>query len=57
MTTSPNHSWAPAGQGCPESYDPNPSTMAIATGLQLPSGFSAVADDPDLGPSMAMSLG
>ena len=56
MTTSPNHSWAPAGQGCPESYDPNPSTMAIATGLQLPSGFSAVADDPDLGPSMAMSL-
>ncbi|MGO2539657.1 polyprenyl synthetase family protein [Specibacter sp. AOP5-B1-6] len=56
MTTSANHSWTHAGQGHPESYDPNPSTMAIATGLQLPSGFSAVAEDPDLGPSIAMGL-
>ena len=30
--------------------------MAIATGLQLPSGFSAVAEDPELGPSIAMSM-
>ncbi|MDJ0316913.1 polyprenyl synthetase family protein [Arthrobacter antibioticus] len=56
MTTSANHSWAPAGQGRPESHDPNPSTMAIATEMQLPSGFSAVAGDPELGPSISMSL-
>ncbi len=30
--------------------------MAIATGLQLPKGFSAIAEDSELGPSIAMSL-
>lgn len=30
--------------------------MAIATGLALPSGFAAVAEDPELGPSIAMSM-
>lgn len=30
--------------------------MAIATGLQLPAGFTAVAEDPDLGPSISMSM-
>ena len=56
MTTSANNSWAPAGQGRPESHDPDPSTMAIAAAMQLPAGFSAVAEDQDLGPSIAMSL-
>ncbi|MEO6529730.1 MAG: polyprenyl synthetase family protein [Specibacter sp.] len=56
MTTSAKHSWTHAGHGLPESQDPNPSTMAIATELQLPSGFSVVADDPELGPSIAMSM-
>ncbi|MHA7305650.1 polyprenyl synthetase family protein [Arthrobacter sp. TMN-49] len=56
MTTSAKHSWTHAGHGLPESQDANPSTMAIATGLQLPSGFSAVAEDPELGPSIAMSM-
>ncbi|ALE93102.1 geranylgeranyl pyrophosphate synthase [Arthrobacter alpinus] len=56
MTTSANHSWTHAGHGHPASHDPNPSTMDIATGLQLPAGFSAVADDPDLGPSIFMSM-
>lgn len=56
MTTSENHSWTHAGHGLAVTDDPNPSTMAIATGLQLPKGFSAVAGDPELGPSIAMSL-
>jgi heptaprenyl diphosphate synthase len=30
--------------------------MAIATGLQLPAGFTAVADDPELGPSIALRM-
>ncbi|ALV46485.1 geranylgeranyl pyrophosphate synthase [Arthrobacter alpinus] len=56
MTTSANHSWTHAGQGRPEQHDPNPSTMAIATGLQLPAGFSAVAEDADLGPSISLGM-
>ncbi len=56
MTTSANHSWTHAGQGRPESHDPAPSTMSIATELQLPAGFVAVAQDPELGPSISMSL-
>ncbi|MDQ0277788.1 heptaprenyl diphosphate synthase [Arthrobacter silviterrae] len=56
MTTSANHSWTHAGHGLPATEDPNPSTMAIATGLALPSGFAAVAEDPELGPSIAMSM-
>ncbi len=30
--------------------------MAIATGLQLPKGFAAIAADPHLGPAISMSL-
>ena len=30
--------------------------MSIATGMQLPPGFTAVAEDPELGPSISMSL-
>ncbi|MHA7175282.1 polyprenyl synthetase family protein [Arthrobacter sp. Sr24] len=56
MTTSANHSWTHAGQGRPESENPNPSTMTLATGLQLPSGFTAVAEDPELGPSISMGM-
>ena len=56
MTTSANHSWTHAGHGLPETNEPHPSTMAIATGMQLPKGFSAIAEDAELGPSIAMSL-
>lgn len=56
MTTSANQSWTHAGHGLPTSSEPHPTTMAIATGLQLPTGFSAVAEDSELGPSIAMSM-
>lgn len=56
MTTSANQGWTHAGHGRAESEDANPSTMAIATGLQLPKGFTDVANDPELGPSISMSM-
>lgn len=56
MNTSANHSWTHAGHGPVASQDPNPSTMSIATGLKLPAGFTAVAEDPQLGPSISMSM-
>ncbi|NVM93420.1 polyprenyl synthetase family protein [Arthrobacter wenxiniae] len=56
MTTSADHSWTHAGHGRTDTEDANPSTMAIATGLQLPAGFSSVADDPELGPSIALRM-
>ncbi|WP_427015456.1 polyprenyl synthetase family protein [Pseudarthrobacter sp. P1] len=56
MTTSADHSWTHAGHGLPDSAEPDPTTMAIATALKLPKGFAAIAEDDDLGPAISMSL-
>ncbi|MDJ0355076.1 polyprenyl synthetase family protein [Paenarthrobacter sp. PH39-S1] len=56
MTTSADSGWTHAGHGRPESAEPAPTTMAIATGLQLPKGFAEIAADPDLGPAISLSL-
>ncbi len=56
MTTSADPSWTHAGHGLPASGEPDATTMAIATGLTLPKGFSGIAGDPRLGPAIAMSL-
>ncbi|MCU1516416.1 MAG: geranylgeranyl pyrophosphate synthase, partial [Pseudarthrobacter sp.] len=44
MTNSADHSWTHAGHGLPDS-EPSLNTTAIATGLQLPAGFAAIAED------------
>ncbi|BAS10471.1 diphosphate synthase [Arthrobacter sp. Hiyo4] len=49
MTNSADHSWTHAGHGLPDS-EPSLNTTAIATGLQLPAGFAAIAEDSELGP-------
>ncbi|MCZ2402298.1 polyprenyl synthetase family protein [Paenarthrobacter sp. Z7-10] len=56
MTTSADRSWTHAGHGLPHPAEPDPTTLAIATGLMLPQGFSDVATDPELGPVMSMSM-
>ncbi|MBG0738082.1 polyprenyl synthetase family protein [Paeniglutamicibacter antarcticus] len=56
MTTSADSGWTHAGHGRPESDEPEPTTMGIATGLQLPKGFASIAADADLGPAISMSL-
>ena len=55
MTNSANHSWTHAGHGLPDS-EPSLNTTAIATGLQLPAGFAAIAEDPELGPAITTNL-
>ena len=55
MTNSANHSWTHAGHGLPDS-EPSLNTTAIATGLQLPAGFAAIAGDPELGPAITTNL-
>ena len=55
MTNSADHSWTHAGHGLPSS-EPDLNTTAIATGLQLPAGFAAIAGDPDLGPALTTNL-
>ena len=55
MTNSADHSWTHAGHGLPDS-EPGLNTTAIATGLQLPAGFAAIAGDPELGPAITTNL-
>ena len=55
MTNSADQSWTHAGHGLP-SAEPSLNTTAIATGLQLPAGFSAIAGDPELGPALTTNL-
>ncbi|MCA4133007.1 polyprenyl synthetase family protein [Arthrobacter sp. M4] len=56
MPHSAEHSWTHAGHGLPVSVEPDLNTTAIATGLQLPAGFAAIARDPDLGPAITTNL-
>lgn len=56
MTHSAEHSWTHAGHGLPEAAEPAPTTTAIATGLQLPAGFAAIAKDVELGPAITTNL-
>lgn len=55
MTNSADHSWTHAGHGLPDS-EPSLNTTAIATGLQLPAGFAAIAEDAELGPAITNNL-
>ncbi|MCU1553868.1 MAG: geranylgeranyl pyrophosphate synthase [Arthrobacter sp.] len=55
MTNSADQSWTHAGHGLP-SAEPDLNTTAIATGLQLPAGFAAIAGDPELGPAITTNL-
>ena len=48
MTNPADHSWTHAGHGLPDS-EPSLNTTAIATGLQLPAGFAAIAGDAAAG--------
>jgi heptaprenyl diphosphate synthase len=50
-----DHSWTHAGHGLPDS-EPGLNTTAIATGLQLPAGFAAIAGDAELGPAITNNL-
>ncbi|MFK0039306.1 polyprenyl synthetase family protein [Paenarthrobacter sp. NPDC090517] len=56
MTNSAEHSWTHAGHGLPQTVEPAPNTTAIATGLQLPAGFAAIAGDAELGPAITTNL-
>jgi heptaprenyl diphosphate synthase len=55
VTNSADHSWTHAGHGLPGS-EPSLNTTAIATALQLPAGFAAIAEDAELGPAITTNL-
>lgn len=45
-------SWTSAGHGVPGGMDLDPQTQALAATIELPSGFRAVAEDPEFGPAI-----
>ncbi|WP_422934035.1 polyprenyl synthetase family protein [Sinomonas sp. P47F7] len=53
--TNTEHSWTSAGHGYSEG-EPAPTTTAIAAGIQLPAGFAAIAEDPEIGPAIMTSM-
>lgn len=49
-------SWTSAGHGVPSSIDMDPETAALATTMQLPAGFRAVAEDAEFGPAVMQGM-